>query len=307
MANILLRSPYYQDAFEQGAISAKLELSINGNLEYTIIKDTVGGNILFEVSELVSDFLDVSFSGTYTSQVAVFSGVINFYAGANGTGTILNTNPIQFNHIGLDGYSTFLEGKNYAIADETLLQANTTMYVPEGVAGVIPYIDEGEVVYQAFDSSATSATVVTIPVTIKRTCDPKYTPIKVTFLNKYGALQDLWFDKKSVNKYTSTSETFRRNVIGIDGSYSTSSHQTYNTNYTATESITLNTGFVGEGMDEVINQLTLSPKIWGTINSQVIPLSIKTKDQTRKTHLNDKLINYTIEFDYAFDYINNIR
>tara|TARA_R110000772_G_scaffold179935_1_gene291246 strand:- start:4486 stop:5406 length:921 start_codon:yes stop_codon:yes gene_type:complete len=306
MANILLRSPYYEAEFQSGAISAKLELSINGNLEYTIIKDTVGGNILFEVSELVSDFIDISFSGTYTSQVGVFSGVITFYAGANGSGAVLGT-PTQFNHIGLDGYSTFLEGKNYAIPDETLLQANTKMYVPEGVAGVIPYIDGGEIVYQAFNSSATSATVVTIPVTIKRTCDPKYTPIKVTFLNKYGALQDLWFDKKSVNTYTSTSETFRRNVINLDGSYSTSAHQTYNTNYTATESIVLNTGFVDEGMDEVINQLTLSPKIWGTINSQVIPLSIKTKNQTRKTHLNDKLINYTIEFDYAFDYINNIR
>jgi hypothetical protein len=38
-----------------------------------------------------------------------------------------------------------------------------------------------------------------------------------------------------------------------------------------------------------------------------VPLSIKTKNQTRKTKLNDKLINYTIDFDYAFDYINNIR
>lgn len=306
MANILLRSPYYQAASRATAVSSKLELSINGNLEYTIVKDTVGTNILFEVSELVSDFLDVSFNGTYTSQVAVFSGVINFYDGANGTGNVIGQ-AIQFSHIGLDGYSTFLEGKNYSIADETLLQANTTIYVPEGVAGVIPYIDEGEIVYQAFGTSDTSATVVTIPITIKRTCDPKFTPIKVTFLNKYGALQDIYFDKKSVNKYTSTSDIFRRNVIGIDGSYSTSAHQTYNTNYSATESITLNTGFVDEGMDEVINQLTLSPKIWGTINSQVVPLSIKTKDQTRKTKLNDKLINYTIEFDYAFDYINNIR
>lgn len=306
MANILLRSPYYQYSSQVGAISAKLELSINGNLEYTIIKDTVGSNILFEVSELVSDYIDISFSGTYASQVAVFSGVVTFYAGANGTGDVLGT-PSQFAHIGLDGYSTFLEGKNYAITDETLMQANTTMYVPEGVAGVIPYVDEGEIVYQAFNTTDTTATVVTIPVTIKRTCDPKFTPTKVTFLNKYGALQDLWFDKKSINSYTSTSETFRRNVIGLDGSYSTSSHQTYNTNYTATESIVLNTGFVDEGMDEVISQLTLSPKIWGTINAQVIPLSIKTKNQTRKTHLNDKLINYTIDFDYAFDYINNIR
>lgn len=306
MANILIRSPYYQYATESGALSAKLELSINGNLEYTIIKDTVGTSVLFEISELVADYLDITYDGTYTSQTVVVSGVITFYSGKNASGSIVGT-PSQFNHIGLEGYSTFKEGKNYTIADETLLQSNTIMYVPEGVAGVIPYIDEGEIVYQSFSTSATSATVVTIPITIKRTCDPKYTPIKVTFLNKFGALQDMYFDKKSVNKYSTTSENFKRNIIGIDGSYSTTRHQSFNKNFSMSETITLNTGFVSEQMDEVINQLTLSPYIWGEINSEIIPLKIVTTDQTRKTHLNDKLINYTVEFEYAFDSINNIR
>ncbi len=306
MANILIRSPYYQYATETGALSAKLELSINGNLEYTIIKDTVGTSVLFEISELVADYLDITYDGTYTSQTVVVSGVITFYSGKNASGSIVGT-PSQFNHIGLEGYSTFKEGKNYTIADETLLQSNTIMYVPEGVAGVIPYIDEGEIVYQSFSTSATSATVVTIPITIKRTCDPKYTPVKVTFLNKFGALQDMYFDKKSVNKYSTTSENFKRNIIGIDGSYSTTRHQSFNKNFSMSETITLNTGFVSEQMDEVINQLTLSPYIWGEINSEIIPLKIVTTDQTRKTHLNDKLINYTVEFEYAYDSINNIR
>lgn len=306
MANILIRSPYYQYATETGALSAKLELSINGNLEYTIIKDTVGTSVLFEVSELVTDYLDISYDGTYTSQTVVVSGVITFYSAKNAGGSIVGT-PSQFNHIGLEGYSTFKEGKNYTIADETLLQSNTIMYVPEGVAGVIPYIDEGEIIYQSFSTSATSATVVTIPITIKRTCDPKYTPVKVTFINKFGALQDMYFDKKSVNKYSTTSENFKRNIIGIDGSYSTTRHQSFNKNFSMSETITLNTGFVSEQMDEVINQLTLSPYIWGDINSEIIPLKIVTTDQTRKTHLNDKLINYTVEFEYAYDSINNIR
>ena len=306
MANILIRSPYYQSAVQSGSLSAKLELSINGNLEYTIVKANVGNSNLFEISELVYDYLDIIYDGTYSSQVAVISGVITFYSGLNATGSVVGT-PLQFSHIGLDGYSTFLQGNNVNIADETLLQSNTTMYVPEGEAGVIPYIDEGEIVYQSFGTTETSATVVGTNITIKRTCDPKYTPIKVTFVNKFGALQDIYFDKKSVNSYTTSSETFRRNIIGLDGSYSTSKHQTYNRNFSATESIVLNTGFIDEGMDEVITQLTLSPYIWGTIDGQVTPLSIKTKNQTRKTTLNDKLINYTVEFDYAFDLLNNIR
>tara|TARA_R110001606_G_scaffold270006_1_gene418501 strand:+ start:102 stop:1022 length:921 start_codon:yes stop_codon:yes gene_type:complete len=306
MANILIRSPYYQYATETGALSAKLELSINGKLEYTIIKDTVGTSALFEISELVADYLDISYSGTYTSQTVVVSGVITFYSGKNAGGSVIGT-PSQFNHIGLEGYSTFKEGKNFVLADETIMQSNTIMYVPEGLGGYIPYIDEGEIIYQSFSTSATSATVVTIPVTIKRTCDPKYTPVKVTFLNKLGALQDMYFDKKSVNKYSTTSENFKRNIIGIDGSYSTTKHQSYNKNFSMSENITLNTGFVAEQIDEVINQLTLSAYIWGEIDSEIIPLKIVTTEQTRKTHLNDRLINYTVEFEYAYDSINNIR
>lgn len=306
MANILIRSPYYFSDSEATSLSAKLELSVNGNLEYTIIKDTVGSSVLFEISELVADYLDLTYDGTYTSQVVVISGVVTFYTGKNGSGSAVGSSR-QFNHIGLEGYSTFKEGKNKTIADESLMQSNTVMYVPEGVAGYIPYIDEGEIIYQSFNTSATSATVATIPVTIKRTCDPKYTPIKVTFVNKFGALQDIYFDKKNVQKYTSTSENYKRNIIGIDGSYSTTRHQSYNKNFSSTESITMNTGFVGEAFDEVINQLTLSAYIWGEIGGEIIPLTIVTTDQTRKTHLNDKLINYTIEFKYAYDYINNIR
>jgi len=306
MANILIRSPYYFSDSEATSLSAKLELSINGNLEYTIVKDTVISSVLFEISELVSDYLDLTYDGTYTSQVVVISGVVTFYTGKNGGGDAVG-NQRQFNHIGLEGYSTFKEGKNLEIIDETLLQSNTTMYVPEGVAGYVPYIDEGEIIYQSFNTSATSATVVGQTINIIRTCDPKYTPIKVTFVNKFGAFQDIYFDKKNVQKYTSTSENYKRNIIGLDGSYSTTRHQSYNKNFSSTESITMNTGFVGEAFDEVINQLTLSAYIWGDIGGEIIPLTIVTTDQTRKTHLNDKLINYTIEFKYAYDYINNIR
>ena len=275
MANILIRSPFYFSDSEATALSAKLELSVNGNLEYTIIKDTVGTSVLFEISELVADYLDLTYDGTYTSQVVVISGVVNFYTGKNGGGSTVG-NTRQFDHIGLEGYSTFKEGKNKTITDESLMQSNTVMYIPEGVAGYIPYIDEGEIIYQSFNTSATSATVATIPVTIKRTCDPKYTPIKVTFVNKFGALQDIYFDKKNVQKYTSTSENYKRNIIGIDGSYSTTRHQSYNKNFSSTESITMNTGFVGEAFDEVINQLTLSAYIWGEIGGEIIPLTIVT-------------------------------
>jgi hypothetical protein len=38
-----------------------------------------------------------------------------------------------------------------------------------------------------------------------------------------------------------------------------------------------------------------------------VPVKVKTSSIEYKTTVNDRLIEYTIEFEDAFDYINNIR
>jgi hypothetical protein len=73
------------------------------------------------------------------------------------------------------------------------------------------------------------------------------------------------------------------------------------------ESIVANTGFVCESMNEPFKQLMLSNQVWATISNNVTPVNIINSDFTYKTSLNDKLVNYTIEFEFAFDSINNIR
>jgi hypothetical protein len=42
-------------------------------------------------------------------------------------------------------------------------------------------------------------------------------------------------------------------------------------------------------------------------NAVIIPVKVKTSTVAFKTSVNDRLIEYTIEFEEAFDYINNIR
>jgi hypothetical protein len=50
-----------------------------------------------------------------------------------------------------------------------------------------------------------------------------------------------------------------------------------------------------------------SEDIWITEGSNTLPVAIKDSSFTYKTHLNDKLVNYTVQFDYAFDGINTVR
>ena len=53
--------------------------------------------------------------------------------------------------------------------------------------------------------------------------------------------------------------------------------------------------------------MQLSEDAWIEIDNQIIPVNITDSSFSYKTSLNDKLINYTIKIDFAFDTINNIR
>lgn len=307
MANILLRSPYFIYDPRATALSAKLELSIENVLVYTIIKNTDNANgALFEIAELSKDYLIDSFNGTYTSNTVSLSITVKYYDGLDGSGTQVGLDAPYF-HEGFNGYSNYEEGKNTTIASDAVLISNRIIYQPDNTAGVIPSEDEGVIVYNAFGVNTTSIIVSNKLFKIVRLCEPKFTPIKVTFVNKFGALQDLWFFKKFTKNLTVSKDRYKRHTISQSGGYSINSHQDNILRSNGNERITLNTSFVDETMNEPIKQLLLSESVWATINGVVLPIIVTTENLQYKTRINDNLIQYTIECEFAFQAINNIR
>ena len=73
----------------------------------------------------------------------------------------------------------------------------------------------------------------------------------------------------------------------------------------------MNTGYVNDDHNAVLEELLLSEQVWYTkttdTEERVIPVIPQTKSITYKTSVNDKLANYTVDFEHAFDKINNIR
>ena len=139
----------------------------------------------------------------------------------------------------------------------------------------------------------------------------KYEPKKVTFVNKYGALQDMYFFKKSVKKMNIKKESYKSNILNSSNSYSRSNHVYRDFNVVGKGSVTLSSGFLSEEYNEVFEQMMLSEKVWVTNitdeGEQVLPINVKTSNITYKTSLNDKLVEYTFDFDKSYDTINNIR
>jgi hypothetical protein len=155
---------------------------------------------------------------------------------------------------------------------------------------------------------SSSSGIETINVTILEEC--KYEPKKVTFVNKFGALQDMYFFKKSVEKMNIKKESYKSNILNVS-TYNSSNHVYRDFNVVGKESVTLSSGFLSEEYNEVFKQMMLSEKVWVTNitdeGEQVLPINVKTSNITYKTSLNDKLVEYTFDFDNSFNVINDIR
>jgi len=139
----------------------------------------------------------------------------------------------------------------------------------------------------------------------------KYEPVRVTFVNKYGALQDIYFTKRSDESINVKTDDYKASVMDFDNfSYNTSSHQMRTLNLVGNESVTLNTDYIDESCNEHIRQLMFSEQIWMTKltdKEEVVPLKLANNSLQLKKRVNDKLVQYTMQFDLAFDKINTIR
>tara|TARA_R110000765_G_scaffold52188_1_gene105069 strand:+ start:63 stop:1046 length:984 start_codon:yes stop_codon:yes gene_type:complete len=327
MANILVRSPRFETfTMSASSNSIKLELYIGGVLRYTIIKNSAPSSVVtFEIAELIRDYITQTFDGNYTTSTAsTASSNVKQYTGQDGTGN--QSSPTAIDHIAFNGYGTFMQGSNPTITSplwmvsKDVIKNGYYVYYPLNTSGKIPIItNAGSISYKTFATDATSATLTgadTINI-VRVDCTRYGDGNKITFVNKFGGLQDLWFFLKSVKATTSTKETYNANTISTStgsATYSVNAPTKTVFNKTANQKIRLSSGYYPEGANPFFEELLLSDQVWLTqpdpydpSTEQVVPVIISTSSFTYKTSLNDRLIEYTMEFDMAFDYINNVR
>ena len=144
-------------------------------------------------------------------------------------------------------------------------------------------------------------------IVVKEPTCSKYDKYKVTFINRFGALQDVYFDGKSTQKMKVKSESKYRSNTLVSDSYSISSHNNRFVTKNGVDSMTLSTGFISEEYLIVFKELELSRKVWIEKDGLTLPIDLKDATFEYKTKLNDKLINYTIDVDFSYNSISNIR
>jgi len=374
------RSPYYVSIKDASISYATLDIFIwSGNsssppspAQYSLKKFKISTNTLvsFEISELIRDYIDITFSGGYEGQAVWMKYDVKAYDSSN---VLLDDDGETI--LAVDGYSYF-EEPNFDIDDSPVMISNRTIFALSDNAFRVPiytgnnptitFFKDGAVVStQTFPSSNDSIEQMkyvsingthpnwdtyaerviedsgtfensyclqnffdefhigevdkvqvtdsnkTITIDVKTLDECRYDPKKITFVNKFGVLQDMYFFKKAVEKMTVKKESYKSNIRNSTNTYSTSQHVNSNFNVVGKESITLSSGFLDESYNEVFKQMMLSEKVWITNVTegveQVLPINVKTSNIIYKTSLNDRLIEYTFDFDNSFDTINNIR
>ena len=334
MANIALRNPQYKfiSVPSSGVLSTECEIYIEGTLTYTIIRNNpnplTGSN--FEISELARDYLDITWSSNSTPQSVAIATILTNKAGLNGTGSTVG-NPVSYTDEGFEAFGyyeeaenptiPFISGAQFLIAPNVLPnQARWQIYVPEYATGYVSYITTSgtSVVSEAYNATATSVTSQSSTCTINRIECTKYDPIKVMFINRYGVQQDLWFFLKEAKSVTRSNESYQSNTLETPedeyAQYTIQNAPKKLFNTQAKQKRVLSSGYYPESANGFFEQLILSEYVWiralrnGYNNTfRTIPVTVKTSSMAYKTKLNDRLIEYTIEFEDAFDYINNIR
>lgn len=128
----------------------------------------------------------------------------------------------------------------------------------------------------------------------------KYTPVLCDFINRYGGWQTITFFKAQTNAISVKGSEY--NLLPSAINYNVNKGQSKVFNINGTQTVKLNTGWVDENYNELITDLLLSE----TVLLDNKPVKVKTQSHTFKTQLKDKMINFELDFEYAFNLINDV-
>ena len=173
--------------------------------------------------------------------------------------------------------------------------------------GVIkPSAHEAGDYYDAVLKDSATDTIATVRYYL--ICEPKYDPVQVAFINRFGVADFITFFKRSDERGNFTQDSYQKSIYN-DGfttpSLEVGKYQSFNVN--SRNTLTLNTGFVDQDYDETIEDILMSEYVAVYTNSNWVSAVPNRGSIEYQKSVNTKLINYTMSFDFGFDERSLVR
>ena len=333
MKKIFVRSPYFIEVDEAGQTNAKIEIFLwnKGDTiptlpNYTLSKEIASPTqtaLYWNVSDFAKEFIkpiapvNVSVPTEEDVQTWCYMQVISY-------SDDVEVNDETF--VCLNGFTQYSVGYNYSTTDSVVPLVNEDIILTHdkyincwidddslntyswvfGV-GEVDIDSDGSVWKLPLAYSDDNYLYVGSPTTgtffniiSNEVCEPKYTPVICTFINRYGGWQYLTFFKANTQGVDVTSKDYNLLHSSID--YNVLQGQKQRFNFQGKQKIKCNTGWVDENYSELIIDLLLSEVV--LLDNK--PAIVKSQSSDIKTHLKDKNINYEIDFEFNYGLINDV-
>jgi len=327
MKKIFVRSPYFIEVDEPSQIEVRLEIflyykddTVPAEPNYVItekVPSLTQNKISINVANYAKDFIkpiapvDVSVPTEEDVQTWCYMQVISY-------SDDVEVNDETF--VCLNGFTQYSVGYNYSTTDDVVLLANENIELQVenfSTTYVNAFLEVGSYDYETsedtFDITLSEATMYKLPIlninnyidtqfyiNASEVCEPKYTPVICTFINRFGGWQYLTFFKANTQGVDVTSKDYNLMPSGVD--YNVLQGQKQRFNFQGKQKIKCNTGWVDENYSELIIDLLLSEVV--LLDNK--PAIVKSQSSDIKTHLKDKNINYEIDFEFNYGLINDV-
>lgn len=332
MKKINIRSPYFIEVDEVGQTSAKIEVFLwnKGTTEpttpnYTFTKaipSPTQTKLSWNISNLAQGFI---------KPVAPFNVIepleeqVDTWCYMRVISYSDDVEVLDEVYVCLNGYNSYLSGYNQGTDAEVILLANDNIELQvKDFATTYVNVFLGIGTYDIDDTLNTYTVIITedtmykIPITSsivqisedtegllfiinsEELCEPIYTPVVCTFINRFGGWQYLTFFKANQQGIDVKSKDYNLLPSSIDYNPLQGIRQRFN--FQGTQKIKCNTGWVDENYSELIQDLLLSQVV--LLDNK--PAIVKSQSFDIKTHLKDKNINYEIEFEFNYGLINDV-
>jgi len=221
----------------------------------------------------------------------------------------------------LTGYTLKRYAAGYGGPSLTTFHAVTGLTPTENTTNMVVHVvstfqgDYADVVILHFNGAGDET------INIKYAPCNKWGNTDIHYVNRLGATQTLAFFGKSEVMMNSKADSYKRNLLGANGTYNVTRHQEKTYNKNGTIKIQVNSGWRREEENDAIVELMLSEQVWILVKTAtlgngwvpkesdtwVVPVNVKSEETLIQNKKNDKLINYTFTFDAAHDWINTVR
>ena len=205
-------------------------------------------SVTFEISEIVNDHIIQTYNGTLSNSALTQSIWVNVVTSARqSNGTLIgSTNTTTY--LAQEGFNKFKEGVNYTTEPIVMISGtyyeyhkgsrlnlpinkekvnSVTWRLNGSTISTVNFTDNGnqnqKIAYANVNTTSQQydeAYVIyddeeAVSITLKEIEECKYPVQKITFLNRWGALQDLFFHKKSTNSLEASRENFNRSIFSL--------------------------------------------------------------------------------------------